>query len=197
MTLGSVWAQVWRIVLVGVVLLTASVVAFLSGLGGRPTGWLWAWAASGAAAGVVAWLLWRHRVRTVAVLTVVVVALAVGVAIDRQSPAGPVMLGHALDEVELPEDAELVDQTRGGNMLCFDVCPTVHRTYLVPSESETDTLQRLRRAMRDAGYQLQDPVDAESFTTELESHRWYLRGRVEAGPSGRGVELSLDAVATG
>ncbi len=106
------------------------------------------------------------------------------------------MLAAALDEVEVPEQARLVEQSSGGNVLCFDVCTTVRRRYVVPDATPGELATRMRDALRDAGHTLDEPVDARSFTTTLDGEL-YLSGRADPRPDGQGVVLQLRAVASG
>lgn len=194
---GTVWAHGWRTVVVVVGLLVAGLATFLSGLGGRPFGILWTGLALGAGAGAVVWLLWWRRPGRGPALGVAVVAAALlGVAIGVRTPPGPVVLGGAIEALDLP-DGEQVDASSGGNVLCFDVCPTARRTYLVDAPP-AQVAEQVRDALRDAGYTLDDPVDAVSFTTDLDGTReWYVAGRAEPAPGGAGTELHLRATAAG
>lgn len=196
---GTLWAHAWRTGVLGLLLLVAGVGTFLSGLGGRPLGIVWCMLALGAGVGLVAALLWRDRPgRWVAPAIVVPFALLLGASIGVRTPPGPVVLGNALEVLELPAGSELGGVSSSGNVLCFDVCPTAYRTYTVPGEPE-EVAQQVRAALRDAGYTLQDPVDALSFTTELDGSReWYVAGRAQpALLGGEGVHLELRAVAAG
>lgn len=195
MTGGTLWAHAWRTGVVVVLLAVAGLGTFLSGLGGRPLGTLWSALALGAGAALVARLLWHRRPgRLAAPVAALLVAGALGVSIGVRTPPGPVVLGNAIEALDLP-DGEVVETRSGGNVLCFDVCPYAERVFVVPGEPE-EVADQVRRALRDAGYELEDPVDARSFTTAHDGDReWHVSGRAEPAPGGQGTRLEVDASA--
>jgi len=102
----------------------------------------------------------------------------------------------ALDEIELPHGAELTEQRTGGNMLCFDVCPSADRRYVVDAEQQ-EFIEHLRGELRAAGYDLEDATEPDALTTELQDRRLYITGRVEPREDGPGVDVRLRAVSAG
>lgn len=177
--------------------LVVSAIAYLSGAAGQPRSWLWVSAGLGGAAAGLAWLAWWRRPgRWAATVLFGAAALAWGVAVSVASPPGTDVLAAALDEVALPADARLVEQSSGGNVLCFDVCTTVRRRYVVPDATAAEVAERLRGSLREAGHTLEEPVDTGSFTTTLDGEL-YITGRAGPRPDGPGVTLQLQAVSTG
>ena len=167
MGVRSVWAQLWRWSVLGVFLLAGVITTFLSGVGGRPMGELIAPALLAIPSATIAWLLWWRRSEQLpAVAVAAVLAVVAGVAVHNRTPPGPVVLGRALDEVTLPAAAQLQEESTGGNVLCFDVCRYVRRRYTAPGPADGVT-QHLRAALRDAGYELQEPADGRYITTRL------------------------------
>ncbi len=194
--IGTVWAHAWRSLVLAVLMVMAGVGTFLSGLGGRPFGWLWApmvLCIGSMAAAHVVW--WHQRGRWLAFAAAASVAVLLGVTIWMRSPPGPRALGAALDEVRLPAGAELVEQSSGGNVMCFDVCPSVRRRYVVPAGAE-EVVTLVRESLRDAGYTLEEPAVQHSFHTALEGDL-HVTGSVDPTPGRAGVELQIRAVANG
>lgn len=81
------------------------------------------------------WVLWlgRRERRRVA-LVAAVLATVVGVLVWGASPAGHRLLSWRLDDIGLPPGARLVTEDASGNVLCFDDCPSVSRTYRVDGD---------------------------------------------------------------
>lgn len=134
MNAGSVWAIVWRGVLATVVLIAGALGAFLFGIGALPHGWLPSSLVLGVLGIALALLLWRGRQRGPAAAVVLVAAVALGIAVHAVSPAGPTSLERTIDRIDLPAGAQLVQQHTSGNVLCFDYCPSVSRTYHVAGD---------------------------------------------------------------
>lgn len=192
---GAVWAHAWRSLVLVVLIVTGSVGTFLSGLGGRPLGWLWApmvLCVGSMAAAYVAW--WNRRGRWSALTTAASVAVLLGVVVWMRSPLGPRALGAALDELRLPAGAELVEQSSGGNVMCFDACPSVHRRYVVRAGAE-EVATLVRGSLRDAGYTLQESAD-RYFHTTLEGEL-HITGSVNPTPERAGIDVQMRAVANG
>ena len=178
-------------------LLVGSAVAALSGSAGQPWSWLVVPAGLGLGAAGLAWLAWWRRPgRPAATALLAAVAVAWGVTIWVWSPPGTGVLAAALDDLDLPEQAHLIEQSSGGNVLCFDVCTSVRRRYLLPDASADELAERMRQAVRDAGYTLEESADAHSFSTTLDGEL-HLSGRVDPRPDAGGVVLQLRAVASG
>lgn len=182
--------------MVGVVGLVGSVLLFLSGLGGRPLGILWTALVLATVTATMAAASFRSRQHTRAVVSVVVVVgLVAGAGVGVRTPPGPVALGRALDRLALPSSAEVVATSSSGNVLCFDVCPTARRTVRLPVPAE-QAVRIVRDALRDAGYEVEPPVDVRSFHTAITDEReWYVAGRVESADHGSLLEIR--AVASG
>lgn len=188
------WAHLLRAFRLILVLVVGLLVVFLSGLSGRPLGWLWAALVLGAGAGAASWLLWSGEGGQRAVVAVAVCfAAVVGAAVGEASPAGPVVLGRALEEVELPESAELVEASSAGDALCFDVCTMVERRYVVTAADRREVVEDVRAALGAAGYELLDDSDAFAFAALSERRGVQISGRVDPRPQGRGVVLDLTA----
>lgn len=197
-TPGVLWAHGWRTVAVVFPVLVVSVVVVLSGAAGQLHSWWSVPVGLGLAAGGLAWLAWwRRPARRVAASLLATTAMVWGLAAWWWSPPGTGMLVAALDEVDVPEQARLVEQSRGGNVLCFDVCTTVRRRYVVRDASAAEVATAMRETLRDAGHTLTDPADPRSFTTSLEGTQLYLSGRVDPRLDDAGLELQLRAVASG
>lgn len=191
------WAHAWRTIVVVLPVLVASAVAALSGAAGQPLSWLVVPVGLGLGAAGLAWLAWWRRPgRRAGTTLLAAAAVAWGLTVSAWSPPGTGVLAAALDELEVPEGARLVEQSSGGNVLCFDVCTTVRRRYVVPDAAPGELASRMRQALRDAGHTLDEPVDARSFTTTLDGEL-HLSGRADPRPEGRGAVLQLRAVASG
>lgn len=188
------WAHLhWALVL-SFLIVVGALAVFLSELSSRPLGWLWAAAALGFGAAAVGWLLWSgEEGRGAAVAVATTFAVILGVAIGVVSPPGRVVLGRALDELEVPEDAELVEESSGGNALCFDLCTTVERRYVVAGAERREVLDDVRAALRAAGYELQDDTEEFAFATRSNGRPARISGRVDPRPEAPGVVLDLTA----
>ena len=196
-TPGILWAHGWRAVTVVLPLLAMSAIIVLSGAAGQPVSWLTVPSGLGAAAAGLAWLVWWRRPgRRVAAVLLAVAAVSWGVTVWVWSPPGTGMLVAALEEVQVPASARLVEQSSGGNVLCFDVCTAVRRRYVVPDASPDEVTRHLRRALQDAGHRLAEPVAPRSVSTTLDGDL-HLTGRVEPHAGGQGAVLQLRAIASG
>lgn len=150
MPIADVWSIAWRTILTLVVLFAGGLAAFLAGLGAQPLSWLLAPAALAVVALATVRILWLARggrERSVATLVAAGVGLVLGLLVWSASPVGHQVLGRAVDEIELPAGAELVDQHESGGVLCFDSCPTLSRTYRVGGEPR-EVADRMARALR-------------------------------------------------
>lgn len=130
-----------------------------------------------------------------AIAAAALVAVLLGVMIWMRSPPGPRVLDAALDEVRLPAGAELVEQFSGGNVMCFDACPSVRRRYVVRAGAE-EVVMLVRESLRDAGYTLEEPAGPYTFHTTLEGDL-HVTGSVDPTPGRAGVEVQMRAVANG
>jgi hypothetical protein len=105
----------------------------------------------GAAGGCVTWSLvpsqW-HRARHLLTATLAVSIGWVGLACADAAPPTHGRLRHETSRV-VPDDWELVDEATFGNVLCFDECPEISRTYRAGTDVET-TLHALTSALPDA-----------------------------------------------
>lgn len=212
MSAGAVWSHLWRAAVLAAILAVAAITAYLPGLSGDPLGWLWTPVALSGAAAAVGSLLWRRGPSPrPAVALAVGLSLAAGAAIGLSSPPSTAALASALDDVDVPEEARLVDETIGGNVFCFDVCTRVSREYALPPGDRREVAHRMRDALRNAGYELQSSGDPVAFGTRLGDRSLYITGRVDPrradpsspanplsdGRSRSGLTLQLTARSTG
>lgn len=71
-------------------------------------------------------------------------------------------LNRQLDRIDLPVGTKLTQTERSGNVICFDTCPHLSRTYSVAGETQRVELAVVS-ALRGAGYQV--------FIKETEDYR--------------------------
>lgn len=182
----SVWAQLWRAAVLGILLAAGALFTFLEGVGGRPRGWLWAPLILAGGAVVAAGLLWWRRPRQRAALVLAGAAGAVvGLLVAGGSPPSDAALRAALDEVALPAGAELIEESAGGNVICFDSCPSVNRDYEVTGADREEMVAQMRASLQEAGYDLRSPSapgDQPTFATQPDDSGVYLQGRVDRDP---------------
>ena len=117
--------------------LSLEFVFFFTGIGGARRAWLWAPAITAAALGVAGWLVWQRP----AGRTPVVAGLAaIGVVYGSWVPSHHILSVGALRaemDALFPIEHDSVDDSGGGNWLCFDECPGLSRTWIVPGDVET------------------------------------------------------------
>lgn len=184
MDLSSLSAHLLRAVVLIIFIAVGAIITFLTGLSGRPLGWLWASMALAAVAATVGVMLWWGRPgRGPVVAAAVGFAVVAGAAVGATSPPDPTSLGNALDDVQLPDDARLVEETVGGGPLCFELCTTVSRDYYMPPTDRREVAEQMRDALREAGYELDDPSDPYAFGTRLDDRSLYITGRVDPRPA--------------
>lgn len=153
MGLVDVWSLLWRAALALVFVLFAGIASFLTGLGAQPLSWLLAPVSLAAFGAGLAWLTWlgrSPRERFVAVAIATSVATMLGVVVWAASPAGPRVLARQIEQIELPAGARLVDEHHSGNVLCFDYCPSVSRTYRVEGDPQ-QIADRMERSLEASG----------------------------------------------
>lgn len=135
MRLVTSWSQAWRSALALVVALPLTVATFVAGLGAQPGGWIAAPLVLAVLTGALARALWSGRQeRRLAVAVAVVLGALLGTAVWFASPPGPRLLAGYVETIELPDGARLVEEHTSGNVLCFDYCPSVSRSYRVEGE---------------------------------------------------------------
>lgn len=153
MALADIWARSWRAALALVILLLAGIASFLAGMGSQPFSWLLAPASLAILAGTAAWIIWLGRSRNeriVAAAIAATLAAMLGLVVWAGSPAGPRLLAREIQPIDLPAGARLVDEHRSGNVLCFDYCPSVSRTYRVEGRPQ-EIADRMERSLRASG----------------------------------------------
>lgn len=62
-------------------------------------------------------------------------------------------LNRELDRLTLPAGAKLIEAERSGNVICFDTCPHLSRTYSVAGET-TEVERSFVTALERAGYEV-------------------------------------------
>lgn len=112
-------------------------VVYFTGVGGLRGGWLWAGAVSAAAGAGLGWLAWgAHPGRRAATAAVALAAVAFGTWVGQQSPWSTGRLRARMDAVAVPATWEKVEDTSGGNWLCWDVCTSLGRRWVAPGTAD-------------------------------------------------------------
>lgn len=135
MQFATSWSNAWRGALALIVALPLTVAAFVAGLGAQPWAWVAAPLVLAVLTGALATALWSGRQeRRLMVAVAVVVGALLGTVVWFGSPPGPRLLAGHVEAIELPSGTRLVEEHTSGNVLCFDYCPSVSRSYHVEGE---------------------------------------------------------------
>jgi hypothetical protein len=196
-----VWALTWQTAVSGVILSLVYGLERFFGLAGTRGGWLWATLLTTAVAVWLARTLPTDLVDRRRLLAAgAVLGVAAGTLLWLVTPAMWDRVRAVIDRVEVPAEAELTEDRRAGNPICFDVCPSVHRSYRAVGEVE-QVRREFADAFADAGFDLR-PYDGgyrKGFVATRRLARvavqvTFVRPGNQAGPGPpRPVEIEMDA----
>ena len=162
--LRSLWSRVIGLV-VGFPIAYVVIAIFdaFSGIGGLPFGWVWATLPFVGVGVSLVWALmgtfrWRYALAGVAV----VAGAGMGTWVWLGTPAGPTVLRHELNELSIPTDLTLIEESEYGNSLCLDSCSSVVRWYRRTGSLE-DARSHLIAAFEAADFDLNSPYDDLDF----------------------------------
>jgi hypothetical protein len=150
------------------------------GIAGDEWGWVWSTVLLTFPGTVIVVLFLRHGLAICAgaCALLFVVGLWAGVGISRFAPPSVDRLAATLDAIDLPDDLHL--ESRGsssGN--CFDVCPSVSRTYRVEEGIASSLTDELVRAFEREGFDVGRQRVLEAGRVELVGDRGEFDVRVD------------------